>query len=77
MLSDWCLRFLNIFLKNVIRKFQTVLGVFSQMLSGTSQKNKVVAYLATIMLKVRVENVEDEKCYNFILLKCLTINKEF
>jgi len=28
------------------------------------------------MLKIRVENVEDEECYNFILLKCPTINKE-
>jgi len=29
------------------------------------------------MPKVRVENVEDEGCYNLILLKCPTINKEF
>ena len=29
------------------------------------------------MPKVRVENVEDEEYYNFILLKCPTINKEF
>jgi len=29
------------------------------------------------MPKVRVENAEDEECYNFILLKCPTINKEF
>jgi len=28
------------------------------------------------MSKVRVEKVEDEECYNFILLKCPTINKE-
>jgi len=27
------------------------------------------------MQKVRVENVEDEECYNFIFLKCHTINK--
>jgi len=27
------------------------------------------------MPKVRVENVEDEECNNFILLKCPTINK--
>ena len=33
-----------------------------------------------IMPKVRVEtleNVEDEECYNFILLKCPTTDKEF
>jgi len=32
------------------------------------------------MPKVRVEtleNVEDEECYNFILLKCPTTDKEF
>ena len=34
MLSDSCLRFLNILLKSVIRIFWTVLGVFSQTLSG-------------------------------------------
>jgi len=28
------------------------------------------------MPKIRVENVEDEECYNFILLKCPTINKK-
>jgi len=28
------------------------------------------------MPKVRVENVEDEECYNFIPLKGPTINKE-
>ena len=30
-----------------------------------------------IMPNVRVENLEDEESYNFILLKCPTINKEF
>jgi len=29
------------------------------------------------MPKIRVENVEDEDYYNIIILKCLTINKEF
>ena len=28
----------------------------------------------TIMPNVRVENVEDEECYNFILLKCPTVS---
>jgi len=28
------------------------------------------------MPKVRVENVEDEECCKFILLKCPTINKD-
>jgi len=29
------------------------------------------------MPNVRVENVEDEECCNFVLLKYPTINKEF
>jgi len=45
------------------------------------QKNKVVVYLASHNAKGSsgniVENVEDEECYNFILLKCPTTNKNF
>ena len=53
--------------------------IFSKV-NGNPEKNKIVAYLATHNAKGlsgnTQENLEDEECYNFIILKCPT-NKEF
>ena len=77
MLSDWCLRFSNILLKSAIRIFRQCLVYFLKRYLATHRRIKLSHIWQPIMPKVRVENVEDEECCNFILLTCLTINKEF
>jgi len=60
-----------------------LLGFFRQCLYflkrylATHIRKKLSHIWQPIMPKVQVENVEDEECFNFILLKCPTINKEF
>jgi len=46
-------------------------------LLATHRRKKLSHIWQPMMPKVRVENVEDEEYYNFILLKCPTVNKEF
>jgi len=79
MLSHWCRCFLNILLKSItIRCFlKQCLVYFLKRYLATHRRIKLSHIWRPIMPKARVENVEDEECYNFILLKCPTVNKEF
>jgi len=77
MLSDWYLRFQNILLNSVMRIFKQYLVHSLKHCLATNRRRKLSHIWQPVMPKVRVENVEDEECYNFIPLKCPTINKEF
>jgi len=77
MLSDWCLRFLNILPTVLLGFFRQCLVYFLKRYLATHRRIKLSHIWQPIMPEVRAENVEDEECYTFILLKCPTINKEF
>ena len=77
MLSDWCLRFLNLLPTVLLGFFRQCLVYFVKRCLATHRRIKLSHIWQPIMLKVRVENLEDKECYNFILLKCPTVNKEF
>jgi len=76
MLSYWCLRFLNILPTVLLGFFRQCFVYFLKRYLAAHRRIKLSHIWQPIVPKVRVENVEDEGCYNSILLKCTTINKE-
>jgi len=74
MLSDWCLRSSNLLPTVLLEFFRQCLVYFPKCCLATHRRIKLSHISQPIMPKVRVEN---EECYNFILLKCPAINKEF
>jgi len=57
--------------------FRQGLVYFVKRYLATHRRIKLSHIWQPIMPKVRVEIVEDKECYNFILLKSPTIDKEF